>query len=177
VRRVISILGSLFLGLVVTIAGVALDVQGLIYAGFAILALMCCLWLYSWASPETAPASELLQATNLFDAVPPANLDEDGRALWSIRAARAKAVFAQTRKGAKHREQAYREVRAALLTAEKRFGIPPLKFKNLEWIAYSLALEQYVAYIDRFYPLLAEGHAAEAKHAAVNSCVITYSVD
>lgn len=154
----------------VAAAGLVFDVATLFYGGLIVFALAVVLSIHN--AMQGSPIPQAVSAV-LGEAMP-VGLSDNDRALWALKAARTKAAFAQTRAGKQYRQQAYEEVRAALLTAQKRFGIPQLQFKGLDYIPYRVGLEQQVTYIDRFYGLLAEGHIEEAKRAASSCCVITY---
>ena len=171
-QRVIAILGSLGMGLMLAAAGLAFDVSSLFYSGIAVFVLMAALWLYSYANGQSLPQSAYAPPV---DEVAPIGLTENERALWSLKAARSKAVFALLRAGKKNRKQAFEDVRAALLTTEKRFGIPALSFKGANYIPYETGLEYQIGYIDSFYSLLAEGHVEEAKRRASSECIVTFS--
>lgn len=165
-RRVIGFLGSLGLGLMLAAAGLAFDVATLFYSGLVIFALMAALWLWSWARPIVVqvPVGKPMAAVE----TEPAGLDSKGRTLFALRKARDSASIARACKSEEGSQRAYHEIEAALLSVKREFGFGPLKWTGdtVGSIPYLHQLECYVAYVDRIYPLLREGHIDEARAKA-----------
>lgn len=163
VRRIVGPLGSLGVGLMLAAAGLAFDAKTLTFAGFAIFALMAALWLFTWSRAEEVPVPELplLPAEEGPTSGP---LDSKEKALQSLRRARESAVLAKARKSNDAAGRAYHELRAALLSVKREFGIGMLKFtsETSGTMPYENLMNCYIAYVDRIYPLLREGHIDEA---------------
>jgi hypothetical protein len=64
-------------------------------------------------------------------------------------------------------ERVFHAVEAAMLTISRQFGIKMLNLAETN-LDYERRLEIYAAYIDRFYPMLVEGHTAAAKAKAAD---------
>lgn len=166
-RRLIGLLGSIGVGLLVTAAGLALDANTLTYAGIAILALMLALALWSWGHSDPLSAGPSLgRPLALDDSPPPSDLSDKDKALFVLKRARDNAVVARKMKGDEAARSAYHEIVAACLTAKREFGVGALKLTGSGTIPFKDALEAYVAFVDRIYPLLREGHVNDAKSKA-----------
>lgn len=88
--------------------------------------------------------------------------------LKSLGNARGGAVVAIAQGNDRTRAKAYHELDAVVLTVEKAFGVAPLKLPReiADHTPFKIVLEAYVEYIDRFYPLLREGHIEQAREKA-----------
>ena len=147
-------------------AGVALDAKTLIYAGLVIFALMGAMWLFAWARPAQAPVPELPLLPAEEDPTGP--LDSRQRSLLALRRARESAVMARARKSNDAAGRAYHELEAALLSVKREFGFGTLKLTSETGgsVPYENLMDCYIAYVDRIYPLLREGHVEEARKKA-----------
>jgi hypothetical protein len=163
-RQVIGVLGSLGLGLMLAAAGLAFDKATLFYLGLAVFALMAAQWLVIWArSARPTPATPTALVGT--DEPAPTDLDKDGKTLLALRRARDNAVVAIAQGNSRSQARAFNEIEAALLSCKREFGIGPLKItsKTRDSVPYKPVLEAYVTFLDEIYPLLREGHVAEAQ--------------
>jgi hypothetical protein len=96
----------------------------------------------------------------------PIRLEDDPRkrALRSLKAARDSAAIALHQGGPNGARRAFHEAEAAMLNVKREFGIEPMGIpESAAEAPYAVLVEAYVSFIDRFYPLLREGHIEEAK--------------
>ena len=91
-----------------------------------------------------------------------------GKSLLTLRRARDNAQIAISQGTETTQAKAYHELDATMLTVEKHFGIAPLKVPAVkaDLLPYKIVLSAYVQFVDRFYPLLREGHIEEARRKA-----------
>ncbi|MCR2833014.1 hypothetical protein [Parerythrobacter lacustris] len=162
-RRFLGFLGSLGVGVMLTASGLVMDANSLIYSGIIIFALMTGLWLWAWARPVEVHVPDTLNASTI--SAPPPELDEEGRALWTLKSARHAAQVALVRRRTEQLRAAYYECEAAMLTAKRQFGVSTINFTKGR---YEAILEIQIEYFDRVIPLLSSGHVDEAKRKARN---------
>lgn len=167
-RRIIGSLGSIGVGVMLTAAGLALDAKTLTYAGIVIFALMLALSLWAWARPAVSVASQGGPATTpiLNDTPPPTDLTDKEKALFLLKRARDNAMIARKQKGDEAARLAYHEFLASTLSIKREFGFGTLNTTGKGTIPFKAILEAYIAYADRIYPLLREGHVEEARAKA-----------
>jgi soluble cytochrome b562 len=94
--------------------------------------------------------------------------DKKKNALETLAALRVtvKNVLGPFHDGEDH-ERVFHALEAAMLTISHLFGVKLLMFSR-EGMDYRDALETYAAYIDRFYPMLVQGHLSAAKAKAAD---------
>jgi hypothetical protein len=86
------------------------------------------------------------------------------KALESLRSARGNAAVALHQGNHHTQRRAFHECEAAMLNVKREFGIEPMKIPEIAGDPpYGVLVEAYLSFIDRFYPLLREGHVEEAK--------------
>lgn len=164
-RRLIAILGSLGIGIMLTAAGLIIDARTLIYSGVAVFAAMAALALWEWGRATPAPA---LTPLTFKSELPPANLSDEEKALFSLKRARDAAEAAYSKGSSERAKIAYNDLQAALLTIKKRYGFGPLNLIGKGGtVPYLSLMVCYVQYVDRFYYFLREGHVEEAKAQAM----------
>ena len=103
--------------------------------------------------------------TPLEEGPVPNELQEPQRTLFLLNRARRNARTALANRDGAQTRQAFREVRAALVSSSKTFGIGD--FSRIEAMTYRILLKIYLEYLDSFVPILEAGHIQEARRAAI----------
>lgn len=86
------------------------------------------------------------------------------RALQSLKKARDNLAIALHQGNPHSHRRTFHEAEAAMLSIKRQFGIEPMAVpdETAAEAPYRVLLEAYISFIDRFYPLLREGHIEEA---------------
>lgn len=96
--------------------------------------------------------------------LPDPERDPSTKALRTLRSARDNAAIALHQGNHHSHRRAFHEAEAAMLSIKRQFGIAPMVIPDTASEApYKVLAEAYISFIDRFYPLLREGHIEEAK--------------
>jgi hypothetical protein len=156
-RQILAFILALGASFLVTWAGLHYD-NALAYIGIGLIALVLILFGHSWAFPKAAP----IQYVQGPPETAPTN--EAGRALQALRRARDSAQIAIHNRSEAQAERANHEIKAAIISAQKQFGIPGMKISGADSQRHLASI--CVKFIDSFYPLLREGHISDAIKAA-----------
>ena len=99
--------------------------------------------------------------------LPDPESDPSAKALRTLKSARDNAAIALHQGGGDSHRRAFHECEAAMLNIKRQFEIAPMDIpKTVGDPPYRVLVEAYLSFIDRFYPLLREGHVDEARERA-----------
>lgn len=144
-----------------TWAGLHYD-HALFVAGIVVLCAVAILWIWQWSFPQAL--GKRPEPPRLRYSEPPAEASAQEKAVFLIRQARNNAYVALANRSEDQARRVSNDLNSALLMAKKEIGIPIPEISGSG--TYRQLLEVYILYIDSFFPLLRDGHIAEAKAAA-----------
>lgn len=165
-RALISGLGSVGIGLLLSWAGLAFDKQALLIAGIIITAVAASAWLWAWGTGHIISPARTSGDTHTPSINQPAqtSVTERDRVIATMAAAIRSADEALARRSEGNAERVIPILQAAILSAQIQFGLP-------EFAVNSAGSYRQIAHFLRDYlvktlPLIREGHDARAINVA-----------